>query len=196
MRRWATWLLVATLAGCAATPLAPSPPAPASVTQFVAWTAAGRLAMAAGDEGGSGSFTWRQDGTTTTLSIRGPLGAGAIEIFTDGQSLSVTDGTGRSVDTTRAEEALRSRLGADLPWTQLRYWMLGVPAPGEASTVVDSRVAPVRVIDQAGWNVGYESFRPVAGTALPSRFSAARGTVRLKVVVDDWTIEPEAPGAP
>lgn len=196
MTRWTTWLLAALLAGCAAAPLAPPPPAPGSVAQFAAWTAAGRLAMAAGDEGGSGSFTWRQDGATTTLSIRGPLGAGAIEILTDGQSLRVTDGAGRSVDTTQAEEVLRSRLGADLPWTHMRYWMLGVPAPGETYAVVDSRAAPVRVIDQAGWNVGYESFRPVAGTTLPARFSAARGPVRLKVIVDDWTIRSEAPGTP
>lgn len=152
--------------------------------------------MAAGEEGGSGSFTWRQEGLATTLSIRGPLGAGAIEILTDGQSMSVTDGAGRSVDTTQAEAALRERLGADLPWTQLRFWMLGVPAPGAAASVVDSAVAPVRVIDQAGWNVGYESFRAVAGTALPARFSATRGAIRLKVIIDDWSVEPAAPVAP
>lgn len=196
MRRWATWLLAASLAGCAATPPAPPLPAPADVEPFNVWTAAGRLAMAAGEQGGSGSFTWRQEGLATTLSIRGPLGAGAIEIFTDGQSMSVTDGAGRSVDTTQAEAALRGRLGADLPWTELRYWMLGVPAPGEAASVVDSAVAPVRIIDQAGWNVGYDSFRAVAGTALPARFAAARGAIRLKVIIDDWIVEPTAPVAP
>lgn len=152
--------------------------------------------MAAGEAGGSGSFTWRQDGPATTLSIRGPLGAGAIEIVTDGESMSVTDGAGRSVDTTEAEAELRGRLGADLPWTELRYWMLGVPAPGEAAAVVDSTVAPVRVIDQAGWKVGYESFRAVAGTALPARFAAARGGVRLRIIIDDWTVGTRVPVAP
>ncbi len=152
--------------------------------------------MTAGEVGGSGSFTWRQAGPATTLSIRGPLGAGAIEIVTDGQAMSVTDGAGRSVDSTEAEAALRGRLGADLPWTALRYWMLGVPAPGDAAAVVDSTVAPLRVIDQAGWNVGYESFRAVAGTALPARFAATRGAIRLKVIIDGWTVEPTAPVAP
>lgn len=152
--------------------------------------------MAAGEAGGSGSFTWRQDGLATTVSIRGPLGAGAIEIITDGQSMSVTDGSGRSLDTAQAEAALRERLGADLPWTEMRYWMLGVPAPGETASVVDSVVAPVRVIEQAGWNVGYDSFRAVAGTALPARFAAASGAIRLRVIIDEWTVQAAAPDAP
>lgn len=196
MRRWATWALALALAGCAATPPVPSLPAPEEVARFEDWTAAGRLAMAAGDEGGSGSFTWRQDGPSTTLSIRGPLGAGALEIVTDGRALSVTDGAGRSVDTAQAEEALRTRLGADLPWTELRYWMLGVPSPVGTAGVTDSSVAPLRVIEQAGWQVGYESFRTVAGATLPARFTATRGTVRLKVLIDDWTIAPVAAASP
>lgn len=196
MKRWAAWALAVALTGCAATPPVGSLPAPGDVARFEDWTAAGRLAMAAGGEGGSGSFTWRQDGPSTTLSIRGPLGAGALEIVTDGQALSVTDGAGRSVDTIQAEEALRTRLGADLPWTELRYWMLGVPSPIETAEVKDSTVAPLRVIEQAGWRIGYESFRAVAGAALPARFTATRGAVRLKILIDDWTIATAAAGSP
>lgn len=192
MSRWATWLLATALAGCAVTPQAPSLPEPADVTRLEDWTAVGRLAMAAGEEGGSGSFTWQQEGPSTTLSIRGPLGAGAMRIVTDGQSLSVTDGAGRSVDTTQAGEALRARLGADLPWLELRYWMLGVPSPLDTADVADSGVAPLRVIDQSGWRIGYDSFRAESGAILPARFTATRGGVRLKVIIDAWTVSTAA----
>lgn len=197
MRSWPTWLLAATLAGCAATPSVPQLPGLADVERLEAWTAAGRLAMVAGDDGGSGSFVWRQSGPSTTLSIRGPLGAGALEIVTDGRSLQVTDGSGRSVDTTQAEESLRVRLGADLPWDHLRYWMLGVPAPAESAEVTDASTVPLRRIDQSGWQVGYETFRPVSGAVLPGRFTAERGAVRLKVIIDDWSVVPAGPmGSP
>jgi len=72
----------------------------------------------------------------------------------------------------------------------LRFWMLGVPAPGEPAEVADA-AAPRRVIEQGGWRIGYDTFRPVSGSALPERFTATRGRVRLKVVIDDWAVVPK-----
>ena len=196
MRHWAAWLLAAALAGCAVTPPMAPPPAPGDVAQFEDWTASGRLAVVVDGEGGSGSFTWQQRGVSTALSIRGPFGAGGLQVVADDQSMSVTDGSGRTVDTDQAREALRTKLGADLPWAHLRYWMLGVPSPGEPSEVADAGAAPVRVIDQSGWRIGYDRFRSVSGSALPAKFTATRGAVRLKVVIDDWAIVPGAVARP
>ena len=95
MSRRAAWIvLAAACGGCAVAPVAPpsSPPDPESL-QY--WSASGRLALAANGEGGSGSFTWEQRSVETTLSIRGPLGVGAMQVTTDGRSLSVTDAEGR-----------------------------------------------------------------------------------------------------
>ena len=47
---------------------------------------------------------------------------------------------------------------------------------------------PSRVIEQSGWRIGYDAFRPTDGLSLPARFSAVQGDVRLKVVIDDWTL--------
>jgi outer membrane lipoprotein LolB len=161
---------------------------PADPAAMPAWTASGRLALASRDQGGSGSFTWEQDRDLTTLSIRGPLGAGALQVIADGPALSIVDADGHSVDTGQARTALRDRLGADLPWQHLRYWMLGVPSPAEPGSVATSPQPPLRVIEQSGWRVGYEAFEPAGGAWLPVRFTATQGAVRLKVVVDDWAV--------
>jgi outer membrane lipoprotein LolB len=160
---------------------------------FQHWTASGRLALAANGEGGSGSFSWQQHGAETTLSIRGPLGAGGMQVTTDGRSLVVIDAEGRHLDTEQAGVLLRRRLGTDLPLADLRYWMLGVPAPGSPSSVVDAAAPPMRVIEQSGWRIGYDAFTAAGGVALPGRFAATQGGVRLKVVVDDWQVA-AAPG--
>ena len=196
MRLWAIWLLAAALAGCVVTPTTTQLPAFADVVRFTDWTASGRLALAADSQGGSGSFAWQQHGASTTLSIRGPFGAGGLQVVADGQSMSVTDASGQTVDADQAREALRTQFGADLPWTHLRYWMLGVPSPGEPAQVTDAGAAPVRVIEQAGWRIGYDAFRPVSGGALPGRFAATRGAVRLKVVIDDWAVAPGPAAGP
>lgn len=193
MNRRVGWLvLAATCGGCAVAPVVPPSSAP-DPESFLHWTASGRLALAANGEGGSGSFTWGQHGAETTLSIRGPLGAGAMQVTTDGQSLIVTDAEGRHLDTEQAGSLLRRRLGTDLPLAELRYWMLGVPSPASPSSVAEATVAPMRVIEQSGWRVGYDTFTSAGGVSLPERFTATQGTVRLKVVVDDWQVA-AAPG--
>lgn len=183
------------LAGCAAPPRAPegmTRPDPAVLDQ---WSASGRIAVAAGNEGGSGSFDWRQDGATARLDLRGPLGAGAVRLVVTPETLSLTDGSGRVLDAGLARADLQARLGADLPWGHLRYWLLGLPAPGVEARVSDQDAAPWRVIEQAGWRLAYDSFDMVDGMNLPRRLTAEREAVRVRVVVDAWrTVFAGVPG--
>ena len=100
-----------------------------------------------------------------------------------------------ALDAEAAQAGLQARLGADLPWGHLRYWMLGLAAPGDAA-VQESGAAPWRVIEQAGWRLAYESFAAVQGVNLPKRFSAERGTVKVRVIVDRWSPGQTVPAAP
>jgi len=182
---WAALVGLA-LAGCAAPPRAPEGGMSADPDALRQWTASGRMAIAAGDDGGSGSFDWAQDGTTSRLDLRGPLGAGAVRLVVTPESLSLADGSGRVLDADVARADLQSRLGADLPWDHLRYWLLGVPAPGVEATVLEQGAAPWRIIEQAGWRLAYDSFAVVDGLNLPKRLTAERGGVRVRVIVDAW----------
>ena len=144
------------------------------------------MAVAAGADGGSGSFDWAQDGTTSRLDLRGPLGAGAVRLVVTPETLSLADGSGRVLDADVARADLQARLGAELPWGYLRFWLLGVPAPGVEATVFDQDAAPWRVIEQAGWRLAYDSFDVVGGLNLPRRLTAERDSVRVRVIVDAW----------
>jgi outer membrane biogenesis lipoprotein LolB len=66
--------------------------------------------------------------------------------------------------------------------------MLGLAAPGEGASSSDANTSPLRVIEQSGWRLAYESFGSVQGISLPQRFSAERGRVRVRVIVDDWSL--------
>jgi outer membrane lipoprotein LolB len=180
------WILL--LGGCAPTLRAPEPGARPDAAILQHWTASGRLALAADGEGGSGSFVWNQRAGVTELDIRGPLGAGALRIIATDEDLSVADGAGRTLDSDAARAHLQSRLGADVPWGRLRYWMLGVPSPDAPSLVSEAGTSPWRVIEQSGWRIGYEAFVATADGSLPQRFTASRETIRVKVIVDTWAL--------
>ena len=178
------------LAGCAAAPVAPTPGGrsadPQTLTQ---WTAKGRIALTAQREGGSGSFVWQQRSERTELAVRGPFGAGGLTVVTDGETLQVDDGSGRAIDGEAARLALEQRLGTKLPLAELRYWMLGVPAP-EQGGPVQRATGAVPGFTQGGWVVTYEAFRPAAGWSLPVRMTATTGDARVRIVVDDWQLPP------
>lgn len=189
MRRGAPAILVTlVLAGCATPTRAPEVSARPDPGAIQYWSASGRLALSAGGEGGSGAFVWEQHEQTSQLDLRGPFGAGALRVVATPDSLSMTDGAGRSLDAATARAELLARLGADLPWTSLRYWMLGLPAPDPPAEVTDAATAPWRVIEQSGWRIGYDAFTTATGLSLPQRFTATQGNVRVRVIVDAWSV--------
>ena len=176
------------IAGCATPSRAPESTARPDPGVLRQWSASGRLALSAGGEGGSGAFVWEQRDDTSQLDLRGPFGTGALRILATPDSLSMADGAGRNLDAAAARAELQARLGADLPWNNLRYWMLGVPAPDQPAEVTDAAAAPWRVIEQSGWRIGYDAFATTNGLSLPQRFTATQGEVRVRVVVDAWSV--------
>jgi outer membrane lipoprotein LolB len=181
------------LAGCAAAPVvAPAPgartPDPESLSQ---WVAKGRIALSAHGEGGSGSFVWQQRSERTEISLRGPFGAGGLQIVTDGASIELTDAEGRVLDGDQARQLLEQRLGSVLPLADLRYWMLGLPTPepaGGAATLLPTGENGAAGFRQREWEVTYQAFQPVAGWSLPVKLNAATGAMRVRIVVDDWQL--------
>ena len=176
--------------GCATTPVgSPSGSRPADPEQLTQWMAKGRIALAAQGEGGSGSFVWQQRSERTELTVRGPLGAGGLALITDGTTIELSDGAGQPLNGEAAKAELERRLGVKLPLAELRYWMLGGPAPdspGSGPVQASPGSAPGFV--QGGWIVSYEELTSQAGWSLPARLTATTNGARVRIIVDDWIL--------
>ena len=182
----------ALVAGCATTrtasPVGAGAPDPAQLTQ---WTARGRIALAAQGEGGSGSFVWQQRSERTELALRGPLGAGGLQLTLDGEVLELADPGGTPLDGAAARTELERRLGARLPLAELRYWLLGIPAPADiADGPVQQATGAVPGFVQAGWVVSYDDMGGQGAWILPAKLTATSGSTRVRIVIDDWTVPP------
>lgn len=177
------------MAGCATSPVtAPGPGRAVDPDALTVWTAKGRIALTAAGEGGSGSFVWQQRSERTELRVRGPLGAGGLDVVTDGERLEVQDGSGVTLDGDAARNAVEQRMGIPLPLAEFRYWMLGVPAPQSAHGPAERLSGGANGFTQSGWSVSYEGFRSAGGWSLPARVTATTGDARVRVVVDDWEL--------
>ncbi len=155
-----------------------------------AWTLNGRVAVATAAEGFSGGLAWRQDGAQSDISLRGPLGGVALAIRLEGSQMTVTDGSGNSIAGEAAEDYVASEIGAPLPVSELRYWLVGVPSPrlpSQEALGADGRLAG---LEQAGWRLRYSRYQTVDGHALPSRVDIESQSTRLRLVVASWRLGP------
>jgi outer membrane lipoprotein LolB len=146
----------------------------------------GRVAVATGSEGFNARLRWTQDGKQTRMSLDGPLGAGGVQVTSDGSNVSIVTSRGDRLNSDAARAELASRLGFDPPLGSLRYWILGVPEPGHpAEELLDSQQR-LATLQQDGWQIQYTGYTSVGGEWLPSKLTLQREGVRLRVVVDGW----------
>jgi len=180
--------------GCATLPPASDeaswPQRQAELRALQTWDLTGRVAVATAAEGFSGGLVWRQDGAQAEIDLRGPMGAAALSIRLDGANVTVTDADGTAVTGEAAREYIASQIGAPLPVEELRFWLLGVPAPGspyQETFGTDGRLAG---LDQSGWQLRYARYEAVGRFALPARIEIKSATTRLRLVISDRRLPP------
>jgi outer membrane lipoprotein LolB len=184
-------LALASLAGCVSPPHRPGPaaPLPADLQALDSWQANGRLGVSGASSGGSGSFEWLQHGSKADVKIRGPVGIGSVRLQVEGEAadpqLKLQTGDGKTLESQAAWDELESRLGAPVPAGNLRFWMLGIAAPGE-HIWHEAGVDGVKTLEQGGWRIDYQSYSDEPGAHVPMKIRATSGTARVRIVVDRW----------
>jgi outer membrane lipoprotein LolB len=194
MKRVAAACVALFASGCATVepniPVRDWPERRTALQAFDEWRFDGRIALAAGNEGFSGGLDWRQNGAAADISLRGPLGGGAILIHVDGREYVVTDRRGTTYDGEAARRYLEERFGAqsELPIMQMRFWLVGAPAPGAPHRETLDEDERLASLEQSGWLVQYERYSIVGDMALPERLEMTAGDLRLRVVVANWQL--------
>jgi outer membrane lipoprotein LolB len=182
------------LAGCRTAPVSVAALAPWEVRrpQLQArehFDLSGRVAVATGHDGFNANLHWEQQGTHSQLMLEGPLGAGAVRISASGDDLDIVTARGEHVDRAAAHAELATRLGFDPPLPSLRFWILGVPDPGQPATEeLDQQQQRLQGLTQAGWHIDYTRYVAVGAESLPTRLTLQRDAVRVRLLVDDWQL--------
>lgn len=186
-------LLCALAAGCAGTPgtTQPGSAIPADLHHLERWQARGRIGVSGPEKGGSGSFEWQQRGDRSDVEIRGPVGIGGVRLEMSGAGghpdLVLQTGDGRKLESDAAWSELQTQLGAEVPAGNLRFWMLGLAAPGEHRWH-EANPEGVVTLEQGGWRIDYQRYSDQAGARVPMRMTATSGAASVRIVVDRWQL--------
>jgi outer membrane lipoprotein LolB len=183
------------LAGCRTAPpgaiVGPGADAPwheqrAALEKLERYSLNGRVAVAANGQGFSAGLRYQQLPRGSNLALDGPLGIGGLQVVLEGEDLEIATSRGEKLDGEAARAELEHRLGVALPLAELRWWLLGIPAPGDATVNQDAGTGEIHDFTQAGWRVSINSRAAGIGFALPQRLTVEREGARLKLLVERW----------
>jgi outer membrane lipoprotein LolB len=198
MRRALTALCSVVLAGCVTAPVSHEPLSVSAQEELLRglgnFRLDGRASVQAGDEAFNPSLSWRQKAAESQLKLSGPLGAGSMALVYSPQLLRVTTSRGEKLENAKAEQALVAQLGFLPPFGALRYWVLGIVAPGDPPAgQVNDAAGRLTEITQQGWRIQYDRWTQVATrdglVSLPQRLTATRASLRLRLFVDRWKLQ-------
>lgn len=132
-----------------------------------------------------GDLLWRQlDAGQFDIRLSGPFGVGALRLSGDPQQVRVSSRDGDWISTD-PEADLARLYGWRLPLAALRYWALGLPAPGTPAQVTLDEQGRALTLQQDGWSVELLEYH--AGTpALPRRLQAVQDQTTLILLADRW----------
>jgi outer membrane lipoprotein LolB len=152
------------------------------------WEIRGRIAIDTGQDAYQGRFSWWQDGNRLTLLVRGPFGAGSVEISGTAEELLVR--TRKESWVLRDPEIELSRLlGWWVPVTSLKWWLFGVADANFDDSRSEIANGVLEQLEQRDWRLDYDRYQLANGVLIPRTIDMRHASLRLVVTVDSLNTE-------
>lgn len=190
-------LLLLLLAGCSSTP-----PRPLADDRELAWqehqyrlsavrdwSLSGRLAIQTGHEGWHASISWQQQQQSYAILLVAPLGQGALRLDGDADTVTLQTDEGEKLTSSDPAQLLYQQFGWRVPVSSLRYWVLGIPAPGTREETLDE-YGRLSHLQQGSWEIRFLDYEQRQGLELPGRVFVSNHQAKVKLVISDWQLQP------
>lgn len=152
------------------------------------WTLQGRLGVSNGNDGGSGSFQWSQDGDRYEFVLRVPVTGKSFRLSGDAGGALVEGLDGGPRRGRDAESLMRQTLGWDVPLRELRAWVLGLRADAGPAELAFGADGLPSLLQQDGWSVDYRAWDTTHQPPLPTKLYAAKPPYKVKLVIESWQL--------
>jgi len=189
------------LGGCSSTPPRPEPVDSQQAWQqhqqrlsaLHDWRLTGRLGIQTGHEGWHASLDWRQQDSNYTIRITAPLGQGSLLLQGGAQGVLLQTSDGEVLSAEDPGQLLYQQLGWQVPVASLRYWVLGLPAPGKAIETLDA-YGRLSHLQQEGWEIEFLDYEIQQGVELPGRVFVSNHQAKVRLVVSEWQLAAPSEG--
>ena len=142
-------------------------------------------------EAWSASIYWQEKPQQYQIQIVAPLGQGGVEITGDGNTVSLSTDDGQTYREDEVELILLQNLGWRVPASALRYWVKGIPEPGnDIADMQTDELGRLSHLDQSHWSISYQRYTRVDGYQLPVRIDLQRDDASIRMIINYWNLSP------
>lgn len=161
-----------------------------ALAQLDHWSLQGRLGISNGKDGGSGTFSWVQDGSRYAFELRGPAISGMNFRLSGGPEGALLEGMEHGpVRGPDAETLMRKALGWEVPLRDLRAWVLGVRADSGPADLSFGENRLPSLLEQDGWAVDYREWDDTRQPPLPKKVFATKPPYKVKLSIESWQFQ-------
>ncbi|MDX7992836.1 lipoprotein insertase outer membrane protein LolB [Xenorhabdus littoralis] len=137
-------------------------------------------------------FFWQQYSPDNyKLLLLNPLGTTELELFVEPNMIQLTDSNGKKYFSDDPESLIYQLTDMNIPLDNLKNWIIGLP--GNAKDFrLDANYLLKSVSGRKNseiWRVNYQGYDTSTIPALPNRLELTQGKNRIKLKMDNWTIQ-------
>jgi outer membrane lipoprotein LolB len=159
------------------------------VLQMRQFLAQGRLAYRSDNDGVNANFSWTNNDEDFALKLSGPFGASAVTIeYAAGKLYLSNQKREEFMDWMSPTEVLFQHTGLYLPVDALSHWVTGIPVPDSEHQLTLNPQQLLSELHQGGWTIHYTRYVQVGDLFLPDRITLTQDDIRIRLVIDQWSI--------
>ncbi|MGF1687136.1 lipoprotein insertase outer membrane protein LolB [Photobacterium japonica] len=186
-------VLVALLSGCATQQTAPQPTQwedhEQALRQLDHYQANGKLGYK-GQQRFGANLIWATNPGHDHLLLTNFLGSTLLKLDARPNQVTLVNNEGKTFQGTDADRLVQQLTGIDLPVTQMRDWLIGLPTAADTFQLnQDGRVSYLaKQINDKLWQLDYNTYDYSTSPALPTRMVLSTTGVSITLVIHTWSI--------
>lgn len=133
------------------------------------WTAEGSMSITTPAQHVQTHFHWVTCGPNYTINWFGPLGTYHYELVGTPNFVQLTTAYGRVYRAKNPESLLKNTANMDLPVSNLKYWIKGLPVPGPYFNAKLDNRGNLTSFTQQSWTIELSDYTRLYSTNLPTK---------------------------
>jgi len=129
---------------------------------------------------------WQQLINEYMINITSQFNVGGIKIAGDANQVTLWRSNTNKVIAKNPENLIYNELGWTLPLSNLKYWILGLPAPNLNHNSKFDRYNHLTYLEQQNWRINYTNFISIKNIDLPTTILLSNNNLQIKIIIKQW----------
>lgn len=153
--------------------------------QITNWSITGSISITYEKQRELARFKWIQQQRDYVINIFGPLNIKNIYITGNPHTVRLRHPNKKWVEAKTPEQLTQNQLGWVLPISNLRYWILALPAATKIAAANFDQYGHLISLEQQGWQIKYSDFYrlPKTGIDLPKVIELNHQKLAIKIKI-------------